>query len=207
MPYKDPIVAKTKAREYYLRDKEKIIAHVRARELELRKLCPTCGTTIGHRSTHCNKCEQKLSPKRSMLGRKHNENTRAKMSAAATGSKNPQYGKPTSPLQKQAVRKPGAMHPMWKGGISFEAYGTEFNKELKTKIRQRDQFVCQHCGKNGWMIHHIDYNKRNNDTNNLICLCSKCHGLSNHDRIKWRKYYENKRRITNSNSSTTDLRV
>ena len=33
-------------------------------------------------------------------------------------------------------------------------------------------------------IHHIDYDKYNNDENNLITLCCSCHGKSNRDR-KW----------------------
>lgn len=86
-------------------------------------------------------------------------------------------------------------HYNWKGGKSFELYGTEFNKELKTKIRKRDEFVCQECGKNGFDIHHIDYDKKNNDSKNLITLCRKCHMKTNFEREDWKQYFQEKSQV------------
>lgn len=95
-------------------------------------------------------------------------------------------------------------HPNWQGGISFESYGIEFNKELKEKIRKRDNYRCQECFrhqnelfiKNGKSykldIHHIDYDKKNNNEANLISLCRNCHAQTNFDRNNWIKYYRNK---------------
>ena len=79
-------------------------------------------------------------------------------------------------------------NPAWKGGKSFEEYGEEWTNELKTKIRKRDKFVCQNCTKNGFVIHHIDYNKKNNNEDNLITLCRHCHGLTGFNRNKWIKF-------------------
>lgn len=76
-------------------------------------------------------------------------------------------------------------HPNWQGGISFEPYGKEFNETLKEQIRQRDNHQCQECG---WFqmalgyklpVHHKDFNKKNNDPQNLTSLCRGCHGQIN----------------------------
>ena len=82
----------------------------------------------------------------------------------------------------------------WLGGISFEPYGLEFNKELKNIIRKRDNFKCQICSKKRIIkkhaVHHIDYNKKNNDPKNLITLCNSCHTKTNFTRKKWTKYFQ-----------------
>jgi hypothetical protein len=95
----------------------------------------------------------------------------------------------------------GENHPLWRGGISFEPYGLAFTKKLKEKIRKRDNYQCQEClvhqkdilNKRGNQrlldIHHIDYNKKNNNPNNLISLCKVCHAKTNFNRDDWEKYF------------------
>ncbi len=111
---------------------------------------------------------------------------RKKIGNAQRGEKNFFYGKDMS----------GENNPSWKGGISFEPYGIEFNDELKNKIRNRDNFICQTCGKkqNGRAhdVHHIDYNKKNNDPSNLITLCHSCHMKTNSNREDSMNYYQEK---------------
>lgn len=92
----------------------------------------------------------------------------------------------------------------WRGGKSFEPYGIEFNKELKEYIRNKYNFRCQECfrhqdelyyksgRKYKLMIHHIDYDKRNNNENNLIPLCVSCHGQTQFNRDDWTDYYQGK---------------
>ena len=41
-------------------------------------------------------------------------------------------------------------------------------------------------------VHHIDYDKKNNDPKNLISLCRKCHMKTNKNRKYWTKYFQNK---------------
>ena len=83
----------------------------------------------------------------------------------------------------------------WLGGISFEPYGLEFDDNLREVIRNRDRRKCMLCGKTELEnnikldIHHIDYNKKNNNPNNLISLCRKCHIKTNYGRDKWREYF------------------
>lgn len=84
-------------------------------------------------------------------------------------------------------------HPNWRGGKSFELYGKEFNKQLKLKIRKRDNYICKKCGKIerniAFDIHHIDYDKKNNNEKNLITLCKSCHMKTNHNRKYWKEYF------------------
>ena len=81
--------------------------------------------------------------------------------------------------------------PTWQGGLSFEPYGRDFNSELKEKVRTRDGRRCMMCGMlandNGRKldIHHIDYDKQNNDESNLISLCMSCHRKTNNNRDAW----------------------
>lgn len=91
---------------------------------------------------------------------------------------------------------------------SREPYGKEFSPELKELIRKRDKYRCQECfrhqdelyrkNKNGKIvkykldIHHIDFNKNNNDANNLISLCRSCHTQTNFNRESWTDYFQNK---------------
>lgn len=91
----------------------------------------------------------------------------------------------------------GEKNPSWQGGISFEPYSSEFNKQLKQFIRKRDNYTCQfpNCGKkeNGQAhcIHHKDYNKKNSNPINLILLCASCNSKVNSNRNYWQKYFQN----------------
>ena len=61
-------------------------------------------------------------------------------------------------------------------------YPKEFNKELKKQVFDRDGGICQYCYKlvcDGHAIHHIDYDKSNNELSNLILLCRRCHNRTN----------------------------
>lgn len=98
----------------------------------------------------------------------------------------------------------GESHYNWMGGKSFEPYGKEFNNKLKEQIRQRDDYRCQECfrhqdemfvrtksgiSKKKLSIHHIDYNKNNNNPENLISLCLSCHMQTNFSRENWISYF------------------
>jgi len=90
----------------------------------------------------------------------------------------------------------------WRGGISYLPYSPEFNNELKKQIKKRDNYACIECGKKetdcidrngkcyGLQIHHIDYNKQNNNIINLVTLCNICHSKTNFKRKEWTKYYK-----------------
>jgi len=85
-------------------------------------------------------------------------------------------------------------NPMWKGGISFEPYSSEFNEKLKKSIKERDNYTCQLCDKpeNGipHHVHHINYEKLNSEEYNLITLCESCHGKTNSNRGYWKSFFQ-----------------
>jgi len=108
---------------------------------------------------------------------------RRKMSESRKGEGNSMYG------------RRGGNCPNWQGGISFEPYSPEFNRQLKELIRNRDNYQCQICGmpecENIYKlhIHHIDYNKKNLNPINLISLCTSCHTKTNYKREYWEAYF------------------
>lgn len=129
--------------------------------------------------------------------------------SARIGENNPFYGKKHSPqtIQNWKNSKVGKQsyntvqqanqlkntpkkenHPNWRGGISNGDYGLEFNQELKQQIKEYYNSICQICFKPAPTldIHHIDYDKKNNQFKNLIPLCKNCHGKTNYNRERWR---------------------
>lgn len=95
----------------------------------------------------------------------------------------------------------GDKHPNWKGGLSLNLYPTEFNKELKLKIRTRDNFTCCLCGiterehleelNRVLCVNHIDFNKSNCIESNLNTLCLRCNIKINREREYWTEYFNN----------------
>ncbi|MFA7287297.1 MAG: hypothetical protein WC055_00295 [Melioribacteraceae bacterium] len=90
----------------------------------------------------------------------------------------------------------GENNPNWRGGLSFQDYGMEFNETLKGVVRNRDNRTCQLCGEvetdRKHDCHHIDYCKENNVEENLISLCraNGCHSKTNGNRKYWEKYFK-----------------
>ena len=107
-------------------------------------------------------------------------------------------------LKRMSATKQGINRKDWKEFISFEPYLPSFDKDLKFKIRERDNFTCQECKKTELdlinenkynrtlRIHHIDYNKKNNVPINLISLCQWCHVKTNRNRKHWQEYFNMK---------------
>lgn len=129
-------------------------------------------------------------PTMGMLGKHHTELSKVKSRESNVGKKRSQKTKKN--ISNSLLRE---KNPNWLGGISFGLYGLEFNDDLKEVIRNRDRRKCQVCGKQELesgeklIVHHIDYNKRNNDPRNLIGLCRSCHGKTNHNRNYWINYF------------------
>jgi len=128
---------------------------------------------------------------------------------SVAGKRNPMYGKKHSEETREKIRKKaeGRIHteehnakirkntpsgkdsPHWQGGIS--PYPADWTKTLKTSIRQRDKFACQVCRKNGFDVHHIDYDRENCNPRNLITLCRSCHLRTNKNRDYWKEHFLN----------------
>ena len=95
----------------------------------------------------------------------------------------------------------GERHYNFKNWKSLEPYGKDFNHILKEDIRKRDFFTCQSCYKTEvelkekLSVHHIDFNKDNNDSMNLISLCRKCHGDTQKDRSRAMIHYSDVQKL------------
>jgi hypothetical protein len=157
-------------------------------------------------------CSRSCRNKSVCIGSHHSDEHRSKISISTkgknAGENNPAYGKTGESSwtygtrrtdeckQRLSEAKKGLYllenNPNWKGGKSFEPYPLTWTKELKTRIRQRDGFTCQICGKNGFTVHHKDYDKDNCSEDNLITLCKKCHPKTNHNREKWIEFFRQK---------------
>ena len=138
-------------------------------------------------------------------GKIASKETKIKMSIKKSGENHPNFGKDMSDEQKQKIRKTmlkngttkGENNPNWNNGSSFEPYSPEFNKEKKHQILERDNYTCQcpDCEHkpNILHVHHIDYNKKNNNPENLTTLCNSCHTKTNgkNNRQYWTEYYKN----------------
>lgn len=91
----------------------------------------------------------------------------------------------------------GAANPNWKNGASFIPYAPGFNKTLKDLIRKRDKYICRKCGVpececlRKLDVHHIDYDKKNCDPDNLISLCQRCNSQVNGNRGYWQNIFGN----------------
>lgn len=97
----------------------------------------------------------------------------------------------------------GNSNPNWKGGISCEPYCFEWSfKEFKDFIKERDSYKCLNpdCWGNihRLSVHHIDYNKKHCEPENLITLCTSCNSRANKDRewhISWYKAIIDRREL------------
>jgi len=106
------------------------------------------------------------------LGKKRSEETKLRISESHKGGKS----------------------IFWKGGKSFESYSIDWTKTLRQSIRERDKYTCQLCGEKqndiSFVVHHIDYDKKNSNPNNLTTLCRRCHNKTNYNREKWIIYFK-----------------
>jgi len=103
-------------------------------------------------------------------------------------------------LETRAINYIKENHYNWQGGLTENPYPLEFNKELKIKIRERDNFTCQLCSKTEeeelreigrvLSVNHIDFDKTNCSSNNLNTLCVSCNIKINYDRDKWTNYFK-----------------
>ncbi len=195
--------------------KENIGNSLRGRVTPLEIIKKISKAKMGHKVTKETRLKISNSKKgkvSNFKGKKHTQETKYKISQLKIGIPSPNRGKK---LLKEHRRKlsiarrkndghKGKNSYLWKGGISFEPYGLEFNNKLREQIRKRDNHRCQECfrhqdelyTKSGRKyrlhIHHINYNKKNNSRDNLISLCKSCHAQTNFRRSDWIEYFQTK---------------
>jgi hypothetical protein len=122
----------------------------------------------------------------SKKGHSVSQETRRKLSERQKGKK----------LSEETKRKIGEAH--WQGGTSFEPYSIDWTESLRRTIRERDKYTCQLCGKpqgdRVHSVHHINYDKKDCNPDNLITLCNSCNTKVNYNRDNWINYFKNRLR-------------
>jgi len=120
---------------------------------------------------------------------------REKLADAIRGHPNYCPVMPETGKQKIREHQMGSNNSGWNGGSSNLPYPFKFNGTLKERIKLRDHFECQLCGKytdhkgKYLQIHHVDYIKENCQDDNLISLCNTCNSHVNGKRSYWQRYF------------------
>lgn len=95
--------------------------------------------------------------------------------------------------RKMSLAKKGDRHPNWKGGISKLPYPFQF-QEVRKEILKRDGNRCMNnrCSQttNRLCVHHIDYDKTNLRSNNLVTVCIACNSAANYGRSNWFSHFQ-----------------
>lgn len=134
------------------------------------------------------------------FGHIHTEKQKEKISKSLKGKLPKNFDLLHTIYEQKRIKnlRRGKNHPLWSGGFDKKDYPYTFNKKLKELIRNRDGHKCQVCGapecefKGNLAVHHIDYNKKNININNLISLCKYCHTKTNYNREKWTELFNKK---------------
>jgi len=132
--------------------------------------------------------EHKKNLSKSQIGKYFSPETRIKQSKSHKGK----IASLKTRIKMGESHKGDKCH-FWRGGISFEPYTLDWTETLKRSIRERDNYTCQLCSElqsnKAFDVHHIDYNKKNCDPNNLITLCVVCHSTTNSNRSSWKEFF------------------
>lgn len=143
----------------------------------------------------CCSCVKVKEPKKSrgMLGRRHSEESKAKMRKPRFGVKNlHRIGAKHSAevrakisVATRAKAWRGSQCPHWKGGITAEnarARNCFEYREWRRVVFERDHYTCRHCGDNrggNLNAHHIKgfsaFPDLRYELDNGITLCEECH--------------------------------
>lgn len=106
-----------------------------------------------HTAEACKKMSAAATGERNHNYGKHpSEETRLKLCELRAGEKHPFYGKKHTEESRQKMSEShigiqkGEKHPMWKGGVSFEPYCVKFNDEFKERVRAFFGYRCVECG-------------------------------------------------------------
>jgi 5-methylcytosine-specific restriction endonuclease McrA len=79
----------------------------------------------------------------------------------------------------------GQNHWNWRGGDKG-TYSDNYKCQLCGRKEEENLKLFQAC----LSVHHIDYNKKNDDKNNLITLCLPCHSSTHKNRKQWIEHFK-----------------
>ena len=127
--------------------------------------CVDCGKIVNYRSPRCPKC--------SAINRRK---SKAKCMDCGVELYD---ARTTRCRQCDSSFRVGKKHHHFKGGTS--KYPIEWTGKIRELIRTRDGYKCQVCGvpqvecMRALDVHHIDGDKTNLNSKNLISVCIQCH--------------------------------
>lgn len=151
-------------------------------------ICKQCGIEIKRKiSIHHSKYMEGRNPFCSL-------SCRSKwVSENMSKEKSPHYNRKLSIEIKNKIsatligKNTGTESVNWRGGRT--PHPVDFYR-IRKSILSRDKHICSICGKEGDNVHHIDYNKDNNEEYNLTTLCHTCHSATNiHNRYFWISFF------------------
>lgn len=189
----------------------------------LPRYCETCNSTLGryNKTGFCTHHRDRCGENNSFYGKVHplkgiprSDVDKEKISRAKKGKPNGRLGIHLSETTKMKMRHPhnwsedgkhrigqahsGNKNNCFNNWSSRLPYSSIWSKQLRDRIRVRDNFVCQECGipevecLKRLHIHHIDYDKKNCGESNLISLCAHCHCKVNVNREYWEVHFATK---------------
>jgi len=158
-----------------------------------KKACPDCGKHIRNCSKFCvtcskkgsrnpfwkeeGKCKSKLISFCKTCGKKivyHPSNKSGIYCSQKCydkhGEHNPKYGKGDKMM--------GDNNPNWRGGHRVKSYRGWNWRTIRLAVLQRDNYICQKCGrKDKLVVHHLNPWKisKDNSLTNLETRCRYCH--------------------------------
>jgi hypothetical protein len=164
---------------------KKALGHKHTEEAKRKMSLSQIGNckALGHKISEAGRIKLSNSSKKRIASKE----SREKMSKSHFGLEQTEQTK---------LKKSKEKSHLWRGGISKQSYPITFNRKLKIKIRNRDNFMCQYIGC-GFVsktipVHHINYNKKDSSEINLISLCRSHHSKTNlKNREYWTNYYQN----------------
>ena len=177
--------------------------------LDLHRSCPVCGTEIKRAGLkHCSFTCKGIA-NRAENSPKYNKITVACSTCGTEVKRNPSVLFKTSFCSADCKnnfhsnRLKGEANPRYKDGVHQNSKQVKllyqgFTLKIRQKIRKLDNDTCQICGitkvehKMNMHVHHVDYDKTNNQLHNLISLCRYCHGKVHGDEEKWLKILSEK---------------
>lgn len=176
--------------------REAAVVHLRKRVM-VKCSSPGCTEMFEAKEHRVKKSKRLYCKKHSYTGHVIEDETREKIRQAniARDAVAPLKKKWADPEFRKAFgeSRRGPNSPVWKGGSSLKGYPEDFMLRIRHEIKFRDDHTCglchakkRHCDLH---VHHIDQNKDNSDTKNLITLCRNCHGKVHTKRMGqvWRR--------------------
>lgn len=179
------------------------------RVIKQQSFCVDCGTPLKTKAKRCYSCnmKQRIASKGGYFGELNPRYKDGKYSDDKTCS----CGKPMARLAKRCSEcfhkehsemLTGKNNPNYIHGQGNYPYPLEFSNNLKEAIKQRDNYTCQNCNITEeehlivfgevLSVHHIDYNKFNNEPFNLITTCRNCNTRANFNREYWQTMFRGK---------------